>query len=405
MNILYICDEYPPGRHGGIGTAVQILAREMVQQGHTVIVAGFYDWAYGGEDEFDDNGVKVYRFRRGLKLPAALCNADSLPARIAYRLLNASGIFQRDIKKSIKKYEVFLQELVVRHHIDIVEVPDYHDYMRFCSDVVPFPQLTVPTVVKLHGSMTYFAREAGQAVTPAIAQMEQSLFNAADAWASVSNYTLEKTIQYMQLQPKMSAVVYNGVHIQPVVKVEKVPGKVVFSGTLVHKKGIYQLAKAWNEVSVQVPGAELWIFGKGDTEKLKALLHADTTSTVFFKGHVPRGQLLQELATANVAVFPSYAETFGMAAIEAMACGTAVIFTTLTSGPEVIDDKVNGMLVNPDDVKGISNDIIFLLKNSAVCNNLAEMGRKKVAEQFDIRVIAVKHLDFYLDVINTGRIA
>jgi glycogen synthase len=47
MNILFICDEYPPGRHGGIGTVVQLTARALVSQGHNVVVAGFYDWAYG----------------------------------------------------------------------------------------------------------------------------------------------------------------------------------------------------------------------------------------------------------------------------------------------------------------------------------------------------------------------
>jgi len=66
MNILYICDEYPPGKHGGIGTAVQLLARTMVQRGHNVVVAGFYDWGYGGDDHFEDQGVLVYRFRRVL---------------------------------------------------------------------------------------------------------------------------------------------------------------------------------------------------------------------------------------------------------------------------------------------------------------------------------------------------
>jgi hypothetical protein len=64
MNILYLCDEYPPGLHGGIGTSVQLLAREMVKQGNTVVAAGFYSLGYGGDDEFEDEGVKVYRFRR-----------------------------------------------------------------------------------------------------------------------------------------------------------------------------------------------------------------------------------------------------------------------------------------------------------------------------------------------------
>ena len=99
MNILYLCDEYPPGRHGGIGTAVQLLAREMVQQGHKVIVAGFYEWGYGQKDEFEDMGVKVYRFRRGLDT-RLLADKESLTVRAAYKVMFLSGIFQKDINRS-----------------------------------------------------------------------------------------------------------------------------------------------------------------------------------------------------------------------------------------------------------------------------------------------------------------
>src|ERR1700761_9021534 len=110
MNILYLCDEYPPGRNGGIGTVVQLLGREMVRQGHNVIVAGFYDWGYGGEDYFEDEGVKVYRFRRALS-SNLLHKQDVLPVRIAYKLFKSLGIFEYDIKKSIVKYGAFLEKL------------------------------------------------------------------------------------------------------------------------------------------------------------------------------------------------------------------------------------------------------------------------------------------------------
>ena len=68
MNILYICDEYPPGRNGGIGTMVQVLGRELVKQGHNVYVAGLYSYRYGGNNFEEDKGVKVWRLRYGLNL-------------------------------------------------------------------------------------------------------------------------------------------------------------------------------------------------------------------------------------------------------------------------------------------------------------------------------------------------
>ena len=68
MNILYICDEYPPGKNGGIGTMVQVLGRELVKQGHNVHVAGLYGYRYGSSDYEEDKGVRVYRLRYGLNL-------------------------------------------------------------------------------------------------------------------------------------------------------------------------------------------------------------------------------------------------------------------------------------------------------------------------------------------------
>src|SRR5690625_7674160 len=66
MNILFICDEYPPGMNGGIGTMVQVLSRELVKQGHQVTVIGLYPYYYGQKDYEVDQGVEVYRMRYGI---------------------------------------------------------------------------------------------------------------------------------------------------------------------------------------------------------------------------------------------------------------------------------------------------------------------------------------------------
>src|SRR5690348_16969191 len=119
MNILYLCDEYPPGSHGGIGTAVKVLGVEMARKGHTVIVAGLYDWGYGGEDYFEDNGVSVYRFR--MKLASKIfAQKRSLLTRIAYRILKDTRVFEWDVKNSLEKYGTFLEALIKKYNIDIV---------------------------------------------------------------------------------------------------------------------------------------------------------------------------------------------------------------------------------------------------------------------------------------------
>src|SRR5471030_1364107 len=108
MNILYRCDEYPPGRHGGIGTSVQLLARQMVTMGHKVNVAGLYSPGYGGIDEFDDEGVKVYRYRWDI-YSKWFDDQLSLRVRLGNRVLKETGIMDREIKRSLNNFKIKLE--------------------------------------------------------------------------------------------------------------------------------------------------------------------------------------------------------------------------------------------------------------------------------------------------------
>jgi glycosyltransferase involved in cell wall biosynthesis len=366
----------------------------MAKLGHKVVVAGYYDWGYKGLDHFVDNGVEVYRFRRRLS-SGFFGKTNALSTRMAYKVLKASGVFQWDINISLKRYHHFLEEIIVKHAIDIAEVPDYHDYMRFCTVYTPFPELSVPTVVRLHGSITYFSREAGTNPPSFIKQMERDLLLRATGIFSVSKYTAVKTAEYLELQKDID-VIYNGIDTAAVSRpVAKQPGNVVFTGSLAHKKGIYQLMQAWNTVHKQMPEAELDVYGKGPVKKIKRFLTRDAKSSVRFNGHVSRQELMEALARANVAIFPSFAETFGLAALEAMACNTAVIFTTRTSGPEIIEDGKDGFLVDPANITDIANKLCILLKNEDLCNQLAGNGQRKAREQFDIALIAEQHQNYY----------
>lgn len=402
MTILYLCDEYPPGRHGGIGTVVQLLAREMVKQGHKVIVAGFYDWGYGGEDEFVDEGVKVYRFRR--QLAARFFEKPfSLPVRAVNKVLKMSGVFEMDIKKSLVKYRLFIEALIKEHGIDIIEMPDYTDYMRFSKNYITFPQFSVPVVVKLHGSLTHMARGNNETVPDRIWQMERDLLEQADAVCSVSRYASEMAIENFGYKQEITTL-YNGIDTSfEASDVVKDDNLVVFTGSLSVNKGIYQLMKAWNIVKAEMTGAKLYVFGKGPVPKIKAHLLPAVQDSVSFLGHVPREELRKVLSKASVAVFPSYAENFAMAPMEAMINKAAVVYTKRTSGPELIDDGVDGLLADPDNIEEIASKIIYLLKHKEACREIAEKGKQKILSNFDLKIIARKHVAYYESVISRGK--
>ena len=398
MNILYLCDEYPPGRHGGIGTSVRLLAGQMAKQGHTVIVAGLYGPGYGGADEFDDEGVKVFRFRRGFNFDF-LGEERSFPSRTGMRLLKDFGLMERDIKKSLTVYKAKLEEIISKYNIEVVEMPDYNDYVRFCKSVVPFPKLSVPVVMKMHGSITYFENEANRPVPKYVAEMERTILNQAAAISSVSKYTADKSALYLSCQKEIT-VIYNGIDADAAVaNIIKKPKQVIFTGTLIKKKGIYQLAKAWNIVNKAIPNASLLVLGKGSQQKVMAYLNEDVQSSVVFKGHLSRAELYRHLKESAISVFPSYAEAFALAPLEAMDCDAAVINSNRTSGPELIEHGISGLLIDPDDVEQIASSIIYLLNNPDICAALAKKGNERIRERFGIKKIAAENLLFYQKVL------
>ncbi|WP_413667429.1 glycosyltransferase family 4 protein [Mucilaginibacter sp. Mucisp86] len=399
MNILYLCDEYPPGPHGGIGTYVWLIARQMAKLGHKVIVAGLYSRGYGGADEFEDDGVKVFRYRWGID-GKLFEKQQGIGTRIVNRVLLDTGITRRDIKKSLAAYQVKLEQIIASEKIDIIEMPDYNDYIRFCSSYIPFPNLSVPVIVKLNGSITYFNAEAGKSVAPYVLKMEQDILNHAAAVSSASAYTADKSASYL-LYNKPISILYNGIDTDiPFERNRMCDNKqVVFTGSLVQKKGVFQLVKAWNIVVKEVPDARLLILGKGPVGKVAAFLQEHAKSSVTFKGHVNKDELYGCLADSAMAVFPSYAEAFALAPLEAMACRTAVINSNRTSGPELIDDGVNGLLINPDDVEQLASAIIMLLNDPEKRLKLSVAGNEKVKQCFDIDIIARQTLQFYAEVL------
>lgn len=398
MNILLLCDEYPPGRHGGIGTVVQMQAREMVRQGHNVVVAGFYDWGYGGEDEFDDKGVKVYRFRRGLS-SNLLNKQDALTVRAVYRILRTTGVFQWDIKNSLQRYFEFIEKIITDHNIDIIEMPDYNDYVRFCNSYVAFPKFSVPVIAKLHGSLTYIGYMNEKDIPPHWQQMEHDILLQANKVCGVSHYRADMANKIGEFAGEID-VLYNGIDTSIIGDYEtKHPKRIVFTGSLTENKGIYQLVKAWNIVNEQLPDAELYLFGKGPVDRIKEGLTEAAKDTVHFMGHVDRERLFQYLGEAQAAIFPSFAESFALGPMEAMACGTPIIYTSRTSGPELIANEVDGLLVDPADEQAMASQMLRLLTDNDLASRLAKEGKRKVEENFDISVVVAKHIDYYKELL------
>jgi glycosyltransferase involved in cell wall biosynthesis len=135
--------------------------------------------------------------------------------------------------------------------------------------------------------------------------------------------------------------------------------------------------------------------GQSMQASLLSRLRPESGGRIHFHGFVDRRQILQALQTARLAVFPSYAEAFAQAPMEAMACGCPTVYTRRTSGPELIDHDQTGLLIDPDRSDEIANSIIRLLKDDRLAQRLGDAGRKHIQENFSVETILTRNEAFY----------
>ena len=99
-------------------------------------------------------------------------------------------------------------------------------------------------------------------------------------------------------------------------------------------------------------------------------------------------QVVQLLAVSDLFLMPSAQESFGLAALEAMACEVPVVASAVGGVPELVDDGVTGILCPPDDLMAMADAAIGLLTDDKRHSRMAQAARKRAVERFaDTRII------------------
>ncbi len=143
--------------------------------------------------------------------------------------------------------------------------------------------------------------------------------------------------------------------------------KVSFSGRYGKRKGVYDLIERFDQAHFNV-SKELCLYGDGKVDKFKEM-----------EAQSQKAHNLDKLASFDFLVLPSYAETFGMSLVDAVGYGLPVVSTFADVFPFVVENKNNGFLINPGDIKALTQALEILVHDK---NLRVKMGKNAWEDAF-----------------------
>lgn len=234
----------------------------------------------------------------------------------------------------------------------------------------------------------------------------------ADQIVAISQNTKEELVTLTGVPEERVVVIPNGVDdsFRPPEEMGEVaqllrnfeisPPYVLYVGAADEDKNLVRLAKAFAQVRRQLPDLQLVLAGGDDLgyERLLKQLHGMHLEVGIVRvGFVPPRDLPLMYAGAEVLAMPSIHEGFGLPALEAMACGTAVVCSDVSSLPEVVGEA--GVLVDPYSVDAIADGLGLLLRDDSLRARHRLLGLTR-ARQFSWRATAASVLDVYKGLVS-----
>ncbi len=390
MKVLMLSWEYPPKSVGGLASHVYDLTCALAEEGvevHLLTCGG------AGIPSFEQiKGVRVHRVE---------------PYRVS----------SPDFVTWVAQFNVALLERAIPL---LMEGNDFHilhahDWLVAYAARALKHAGRLPLVVTIHA--TEYGRNYGlhNDIQRHISDVEWWL--TYEAWRVIccSHYMEGEVKHVFQLPQDKINVIPNGVDASKFAsrsafarreEYAAPDEKIVFYvGRLVREKGVHVLVDAIPEVLSHYPRAKFIIAGRGPcAEQLKqqaALLGVDRR--VYFTGYIDDETRNSLYGWADVAVFPSLYEPFGIVALEAMAARTPVVVSDAGGFREVVRHGEDGLMAYTNDSHSLAQNILAVLLNPDLANRLKENAYRRVLADFNWRIIARRTIDVYREVWQAHR--
>ena len=376
MKILMLSWEYPPRVVGGIARVVHDLSHRLTSDGHEVTVVTYKD---GNVPYFeDDDGVQVYR------VDNFMISSNNF----------IDWIMQLNFNMIAKTGEIIAE----KGNFDVIHA---HDWLTAYAGKTLKYAYNTPLVSTIH------ATEAGR--NSGIRGETQKYINDTEWMLTYessevivnSNYMKNELQRLFGLPYEKINVVPNGVNLNLFNNIEKDydfrrkfamdnEKIILFMGRLVYEKGIQTLIAAMPKILAHYHDSKLIIAGKGGMiDELRAQVNAlGLNNKVYFTGYLASKDVQRMYKCADVSVFPSTYEPFGIVALEAMLSGTPVVVSDVGGLNEIVEHGVNGMKSYAGNPNSLADSILTLLHDPKLCDTVTKNAKLKVKTEYNWTKIA-----------------
>ena len=376
MKILMLTWEYPPRVVGGISRVVYDLSRTLLKDGHDVTVVTYKD---GDAPYFeDDKGVKVYRVDNYMINPNNFID----------------WILQLNFAMVAKVNEIIAKE----GNFDVIHA---HDWLVANAAKTIKASYNIPIVSTIHA--TEAGRNSGihDETQRYINDTEWLLTYEATEVIVNSNYMKNEIQRLFGLPFDKINVIPNGINLSNFTGIERDydfrrqyamdnEKIILYVGRLVYEKGVQHLIAAMPKILSNYNDAKLIIAGRGGMmDELRAeASNLGLNDKIYFTGYLNSKQVQKMYKCADVAVFPSTYEPFGIVALEAMLAGVPTVVSDVGGLDEIVTHGVDGMKSYAGNANSIADSVTALLYDHQLATNVSKKAKQKVKDQFNWEKIA-----------------
>lgn len=388
MHIAFISNENPYDKsNGGIGTYCKYMIKMMADSRNRISFITI------GSDKDRENIYQILD---------EWCKVIIYP--IKYR--KSSADFPMDLA------EMFYQKIKNVHNIDRIDIIECQDWLGVGYKIAQ--NMDIPFITRLHTPLFLIEKIANN----------QKIYRHSERIKECEKLQMKNSTALSSPCKELADIIQNEVGI----KVDILPNPIdirefnyeikfsspklvenrkyfLYLGRLEYRKGVLVLAEIIDEILSKYPDYIIVMCGKDTIYKkrsVKSLIKekfVQFENSVYFIENVSGDEKKAYIQNAELILQPSLWENFSYVTLEAMASAKGVICTRCGGFKEIIDENIDGFLVEPNSARSLMNTIDLALKSNQ--NRIGERARKKIEEKYDIYILKSDFEKYYESVMCT----